>query len=188
MKLICEFCKAVDGDDPDDNGTIGVDAYLVGGKIRFACGACTQKELPFNERQPLNLPEGWEIVPSDALKTIKDSHEQFMKLSKAIRMDGRDINIMRHDISWLYSDLIENHKNRREGEKTFRQSLGIVGFEMDVISRAHCPNCAGPMIRLVTIDQDDAIKYADYNQDVISKAMDAPSTLACLNCAAAYVD
>ncbi len=185
-KYSCEFCAVV-----DDGDTNVVDIYIVGGAVCFCCAGCIQVKLPFDTRTPFSLPDGWEVVKTKKLDEINRENEVFLEVVGLIRSDAVGVNISLGHIdntAYLYTKLRSHYCNSQKAAHDFREALGLLTFDMDTISTAHCPNCAGPMINVRTIDQNAALKDAAGKHFSVLRSIIPRWVFVCLNCAAAYVE
>ncbi len=190
----CGFCEAESGDKD-----YAVDLYFYGGELVFRCPDCLPDclglQLDGDKRRPINLPDGWVVVPSDALADIKLGNGAFLEMRQALKeyvdknhVPGNMTGYI-YGLAGIFKRVTDHLEAKIKSHIDFLDTVGFSNRDCD-ITIAHCPNCTQPLLRMVGIKQRDALWCA--SSDLVNVMMPSRkkrnhNVLVCRGCGTAYI-
>ena len=191
MNVKCKWCKE------ENSEGVPVDPYMVKVDAKpefvYGCFECIQENTVYEDRMPVLLPDGFEIVPGNTLKEHKQFHEALM----AVNVEMEKSQGISHSDTWYpypaarLGDLINGLKSTIQHHAEFRARLGLDAAVAEaMLSGAYCPSCKGPLIKMIGLKQRFALQCASSK---LVKMMEPTrekrnrQVLCCFQCQTAYI-
>ena len=186
----CEFCGAIGGGTND--GDPVVYPYVVAEDIVFCCGECLETKIPSDDRYPIMLPDGWEVVPSKELNVYRQQKQALVAVSDELRIaDGLEPSGTYYAYpAGRLKDLFCRLNARTDSYDKSLSRLGLASDVLPELSGAYCPACKGPLIKMVGLKQRHALKCASSDLVNVMKPTQKKrnrEVWACLQCCTAYI-
>ncbi len=178
----CQFCR--DSNEPALEAN--VKCYRQGDAIFFSCEECLRKELSLTgdiSDMVFDIPDSWELVPSDALAYVKKSNDENNEFRDFMSKYGDGLNLVTHRGTLHYTftcitQRLESQLKKVKEDRSFLEhsfcSIGLsipcrgIDNKFPQLSVSFCPDCGGPMIELRCAEaeymfMDSGVRHDYYN-------------------------
>ena len=190
--MICEFCSGVHDVDIEEH--VAVDLYVYENELVACCFNCLSN-LDIKKRQPIHLPDGWEVIKEDKRWEIEKGEKAFIAAHKTLTEYNRirHINMGYHyDLSSYIKRVIAYFEELEKASFVFKENLGLSSrVSEELVSGAYCPGCKSPLLHVAELRADKSLSIAASRiASMMSESREERNgtVFVCLGCQVAYVE
>ena len=185
--MICEFCNGVHDVDIEEH--VAVDLYVYDNEVVACCFNCLSN-LDADKRQTIHLPDGWEVIKKDKRWEMEKAEKAFIEVrEEMIKQPTPGGMGYFYGLREVFKRIVNMFEKRIDNYKQYEKSIGIYNHHNIYSSRAYCPECKSPLLKMVSLPVKKAIQTAA--SDVV-KVMEGTrearnkKAFVCLNCQVSY--